>query len=81
VSQRMRSMKLVYGGMILILGLLFGGCELSEVVSFLFELGKEVEDDVIVGDEDEMRGDCNEVEEEEWCLNNQAWLYFGQSMH
>ena len=65
MSQRVRSMKLVCGGMILILGLLFGGCELSEVMSPLFEFGKEVEDDAIVGDEDEMRSDCNEVGEEE----------------
>ena len=65
MSQRVRSMKLVCGGMILILGLLFGGCELSEVMSHLFDFGKKVEDDAIVGDGGEMRGDCNEFGDEE----------------
>ena len=67
-------MKLVCGGMILMLGLLFGGCELSEVMSPLFVIGKEVEDDAIVGDEGEIKDDCDELEEEKRCLNNQAWL-------
>jgi hypothetical protein len=67
-------MKLVCGGIILILGFLFGGCGVSEVLSLLLMVGKEVEDDAIVGDEGEMKDDCDEVEEEKRCLNNQAWL-------
>ena len=81
MSPRVRSMNLVCGGMILILGLLFGGCELSVVMSPLFDLGKEVEDDAIVGDEVELQDYCDEVEGDEEGLNNQAWLWFGQSMH
>ena len=78
MSQRVRSMKLVCGGMILILGLLFGGCELSEVMSSLFVGGK---DEAIVGDEVGLKGYCYEVEGDEKGLNNQAWLWFGQRMH
>lgn len=74
MSQRVISMKLVCGGMILILGLLFGGCGLSDVLSLLFVVGKEVEEDAIVGDEGKMKNGCDEVEEENRCLNNQAWL-------
>ena len=63
--------------MILSLGLLFDGC----VMNSLFVVGKEVEDEAIVGDEVELKGDCDEIEGDEDCLNNQAWLWFGQSMH
>ena len=59
--------------MILILGLLFDGC----VVGSLFV----VEDEAIVDGEDEKIGDCDEVKNEKRCLNNQVWLWFGQSMH
>ena len=48
-------MKLVCGGMILIIGFLFGCCGLSEVLSFLLVVGKEVEDDAIVGNEEELK--------------------------
>ena len=81
MSQRVRSMKSVCGGMILILGLLFGGCELSEVMSSLFVGGKDVEDEAIVGDEVGLKGDCDEVEGDEEGLNNQTRLWFRQSMH
>lgn len=63
--------------MILSLGLLFDGC----VMSSQFVVGKEVEDEAIVGDEVGLKGDCDEVEDDEEGLNNQAWLWFGQSMH
>lgn len=63
--------------MILSLGLLFDGC----VVGYLFIVGKEVEDEAIVGDEVGLKGDCDEVEGDEEGLNNQAWSWFGQSMH
>ena len=58
--------------MILSLGLLFDGC----VVGSLFVVGKEVEDEAIVGDEVDLKDDCDEVEDDDddGGLNNQAWL-------
>ena len=56
--------------MILSLGLLFDCC----VVGSLFVVGKEVEDEAIVGDEVDLKDDCDEVEGDEEGLNNQAWL-------
>ena len=58
--------------MILSLGVLFDCC----VVGSLFVVGKEMKDDAIVGDEVGLKGDCDEEG-----LNNQTWLWFGQSMH
>ena len=63
--------------MILSLGLLFGGC----VVSSFFVVDMVVEDKAILGDEVEVKGDCDDVEGDEEGLNNQAWLWFRQSMH
>lgn len=63
--------------MILSLGLLFDGC----VMSSLFVVGKEVEDETIVGDEVGLKDYCDGVEGDEEGLNNQAWLWFGQSMY
>ena len=53
-----------------LLGLLFDGC----VLGSLFVVGKEVEDEAIVGDEVDLKDDCDEVEDDEVGLNNQAWL-------
>ena len=63
--------------MILSLGLLFVGY----VVGSLFVVGKEVEDEAIVGDEVGLKGDCDEVKGDGEGLNNQTWLWFGKSMH
>ena len=61
-------MKLVYGGMMVILGLLFGR-------------HNEVEEEPIVeNEEDEMKKKDGDEEEEKRSLNNQGWFEFRQSM-
>ena len=48
-------------------------CGSARIVEFLlFVVDKEVEDEAIVGDEDNLRYD--EVEDDERCLNNQGLL-------
>ena len=54
----MRSMKLVLGGMMLILGFLFGGCCLSEAMVSLVVIGNEVEEEAIVSGKDEVKDYC-----------------------
>ena len=55
----MRSMKLVLGGMMLILGFLVGGCSLSKVMVSLVVGGSEFEEETIVGGKDEVRDYCD----------------------
>ena len=58
-SWSVRSMKLVLGGMMLILGFLFGGCSLSKVMLSLVVGGSEVEEEAIVSGKDEVKDYCD----------------------
>ena len=55
----MRSMKLFLGGMMLILGFLFGGCSLSKVKVSLVVGGSGSEEEAIVGGKNEVRDCCD----------------------
>ena len=69
-------MKFVCGGMMVILGFLFEvDCsDVRVILGLLFEFCKEVEEDAIVGDEEEIKNDGDEVEKDEMSLNNQVRL-------